>query len=340
MRTYLLVGVIILLLAGLGVWAYVGLPKESALNPARLLPIPGAHSIGSSANATSTPLAPAINPQEKLGTLQLSYKDTLLAPIPDVRKEVAQGLCGLVFGGACSWEGTPISQKPFYINGTLDKEPVLHITYPTPRAVLQYGTNVPFSFSDPGPTGRYRVYLMHRNVIGEIDEVHEAHIVSESGSSSKTLMWDGNEVTQDTGGNVQTVKLPKGHYELTIANVDTGVEGGISSWVQTIDSATDVDSASGTFKPYAANTPLVNSYWDGRGVFMDGKEGEDTIDLTFKRSEVVAYRGVDMPDKNQYQVLVFYRRPDHAVVIITNVEIIKFADQTVRASDLIAELSK
>ena len=276
---------------------------------------------------------------EKKGTLLLLYKGIQLSPI-QTTKPVAEGLCGLVLSFTCVWEGKNIVEKPYYVNGTSETQPLITVSEPYPKTVVQYGPSMLIRFSDPGPAGPHRVYLVHRNLLGEIDAVHEAHIVSESGMNPTTLVWNGNETIVDEHGALQVRKLKKGHYELVVANTDTGVEGGVPSWIHLIDSASDTDKVTGSFiKPYAANTPLVNSYWDGRGVFFDGKENEDTVGLTFKRDEIAVFRGTDMPSENQFNTLVFYRRPDNSVIVTTNVEIFTFADQTLTLAELLAQIA-
>lgn len=326
-----LLGLLALFLLASGGYSY--LTTHSAL-PSALL------STNDTASSTvKTQSAEGTIVLEKKGTLLLLYKGIQLSPI-ETTKSVAEGLCGLVFGFTCVWDGKNISEKPYYVNGTSAMQPLITVSEPYPKTVVQYGPSMLIKFSDPGPAGPHRVYLVHRNLLGEIDAVHEAHIVSETGTNPTTLVWNGNESIVDEHGASQVRKLEKGHYELVVANTDTGVEGGVPSWIHLIDSAADTDKVTGSFiKPYAANTPLVNSYWDGRGVFFDGKENVDTVGLTFKRSEIAVFRGTDMPAENQLNTLVFYRRPDNAVIVTTNVEIFTFADKTLTLAELLAEIA-
>jgi hypothetical protein len=246
-----------------------------------------------------------------------------------------------VFGDTCVWDDRLIAERPYYLYGASAKQPIIAIRSPRPGVSVSYGTILPIIFSDPGPTGRYRVYLSHLDLLGEINEVHEADIVSTSSDGEQTtLSWDGNEILVNESGDEQIVQLRPGHYALTIANIDTGVEGSIPGFVITSDDGhgRSVPTAE-LLKPYAANTPLVRSYWDGRGIFYDGKEDVDTLRITGKRSDVVIYRGIDMPQRGELSVLVLFRRTDNAVIVITNVEKIAFDDRTEDVSDIIRTLT-
>jgi len=299
----------------------------------------GPNLIENTNSSTSSSTNSVVTEKEKQGTLLMSYGKTLLPSI-ETTLPVAQGLCGLVYGNFCAWNGSAIKEKTFYLYGSKDKQPSITVSQPYPKTVVQYGPSVPIRFTDAGPTGPHRVYLIHRNLLGEVNEVHEAHIVSESGTSELTLVWDGNESLLNERGSLVVQKLPKGHYELVVVNTATGVEGGVSSWIHTIDSASDVDKVTGSYiKPYALNTPLVNSYWDGRGIFFDGGGDEDNIGLTFKRSEIAVFRGIDVPEKGQLNTLVFFRRPDNVVIVTANVETFQFADQKLTVAQLLQQIA-
>lgn len=266
------------------------------------------------------------------GTLSLAYRGTELPPISSVTRDAAEQLCSIVYGDYCLWNGAPLTHKT--------PQSRITITSPNPKAVFQYGPTIPITFTDPTPAGEYHVYLVHHNLLDEIDEVHEARIVSVSGDVTKTLVWDGKE--QIVGGwrGIQFEKLPRGHYELVVANATTGAVGNVAPYIQTIDTAANLDKTGlSNIKPYAVGTPLMDYYWDGRGIVFDGNGGQDTIDLTFNRSDIAVFRGVDMPDRNQYQTLVFFRRTDDVVIVTTNVEIFKFGDQTLTIDDLLAQVA-
>lgn len=271
------------------------------------------------------------------GTLIMEYAGTELPNIDGVSHEAALRLCAIALRDTCIWRGVDIADKPLIGNAP----PSISIISPVSGALLSYGDTYNILFIDPRQSGRYRVYLVHRNLLGTIDETHEAYIVAGVGDKTKAFSWKLQELYVDETGGESVRQLAQGTYELSVANIDTGAAGlmpGTMHVGPASYSAADVLSRTAGLKPYAANTPLLDSYWDGRGLFMNGNGGADTLVIKGKRSDVVVYRGVDMPAQNQYETLVFFRKTDNAVIIAVNVESIRFDDQTVRAADLISQL--
>lgn len=268
--------------------------------------------------------------------LYLGYKGLKFPPIATVPQNVARSLCGIVFENSCAWGDMFINYEPFYVFGSVTNQPTLSILSPDGGEVLTMGRNYTISFTNDPVAGRYRVYLIHKNLIGEVNEVHQLHIVNIFENGQENIVTDFNEESLDENDGTHITPVQSGSYELMVVNVDTGVEGRVSGYVHV--RPINYIYPTTTLKPYAVNTPLINSYWDGRGVFMNGGAGEDTLEIVGKRSDVVVYRGVDMPDQNQYDVVVFFRRTDNVVTVMTNVEIVKFDDQTIRTADLISQL--
>ena len=276
---------------------------------------------------------PAPTSPSDAGTLQIAYESTWLPLIPQVTRSAAELICGLVPGTTCLWGGESVEPKQV-------SENTITISYPSSKAQLLYSSSTPIRFVDTEPGASYRVYFAHVNLLEETDQIHEAHIVGESGTSEKTLLWDGNEMTSDPSGNVQVKKLRKGHYQLIVVNTETGARKSVTPYINIIESDADRDGKenSQSLKAYAVGTPLFNSFWDGRGVFFDGKASADTVGLTFKKSEIEVYRGVDRPDLDQRNTLVFFRRPDNVVIVTTNVELFNFEDQSLTIEDLMTEV--
>ncbi len=325
-------GVAVAAIGGAFVWGLMNIPAVSQTPETQKTNPPPVTPFSSESDSVSIPV------KEK-GTFTWSYRNIELRPVTDIPQDVAQGLCGIVYGDTCIWNDGLIGEKPFYVYGTAQSQPLLSVSTPISDTVLTYGTLYTITIHDLGPSGRYRVYLTHRNLLGEVDAVHEANVTNVSGDATKNLTWDLNEVFINEEKKEQVAQLKPGHYELTVANVDSGVEGSVPGIIQTVDNSHGNSVPQGELlKPYASNTPLMHSYWDGRGVFFDGKGGVDTIQLVGKRSDVVFYRGIDMPDKGQYQTLVIFRRIDNVVMVITNVEIIKMDDQTLNTADVIRQL--
>ena len=272
----------------------------------------------------------------RTGDLYLGYKNTKFPPISDLPQGVARALCGLVYGDSCAWAGMFIGQGPFYLFGNASSQTVLDILSPESGQTLTMGKTYTISFTNDWVVGRYRAYLVHKNLIGEVNEVHQLHIVNAFQNGTQNLVIDLNEETLDANGGTHITPVQAGTYELVVADVDTGIEGGVQGTIQI--RAAGYVPFTGTLKPYAANTPLINSYWNGGGVFMNGNAGEDTLQMTGKRSDFAIYKGVDMPNLGQYDAVVFFRRIDNVVIIMVNTEIVKFDDQTIRTTDLIQQL--
>jgi chitodextrinase len=196
----------------------------------------------------ATTTAPIPPPTSVTGALYLVYRGKTVPPVYNVRKEVAQQMCGMLMdwqqnkftdGSSCIWNAQNLS----YAGGFKDNDPrVMKFLKPVggQNEYIPIGGTYAITLSDQtmGTTinpNTYHVYLAKFNtsVSNSIPEVYyEANIKSiERGIDRVYLKWDFT-----VNGTPSVV--PAGSYYLSAYNVETGAWGNVSAYTFLVPSPT------------------------------------------------------------------------------------------------------
>jgi hypothetical protein len=180
----------------------------------------------------------------------------------------------------------------------------------------------------------YRVFILHEDLLGRLNGINEV-ILTEAGSRNgmRIYTWD---LSQVSGFIAQSETLPEGTYSIVAVEVETGFVSEKSDWFR-VKSEDDPDQEDNIAR--AANTPLIDSYWDGRGVFVDG--GPSNEDTVSPRGDVEMYdifRGVDFPEKDELNTVVLVQGGG-VVIVLYNIEFINFDNREFTIEELLTELA-
>ena len=181
---------------------------------------------------------------------------------------------------------------------------------------------------------KYRMFVVHKDLLDRVDGVYEAHITAETvpHGNARVFEWYLQEKHINESGIEEVGDLRKGHYQIAVVDAASGRVSGISK-VFVIGPLEEYKSDTTRF---GVNTPLAHSRWGGKGVFFDGKGGEDIIKLVGDKGMYDIFKGVDFPE---YADTLIFLQGGSVVITTVNVEIVEFDDVTINVRDLIAELS-
>lgn len=268
--------------------------------------------------------------------LTMSYELKVVGTFPQVTKQVARDICSIVVrSGVCAWGSSLVNES-----ATLEQKIAaenFQVSISPEVDPLEFGLQYHIKIFDPNAySPNYRMFVVHKDLLGRINGIYEAHITAETvpQGSSRVFEWYLQETHIDeTGKNIKE-NLPEGHYEIAVVDTTTGR---ISGFSQRFRIGSGPKYSSDTVE-YAANTLLANSYWSGKGVFFDGGGGEDTINLVGTMDMYDIFKGVDFPERGHLQTFVFVQGGS-VVITVVNVENIGFDDITIKSDDLIGLLS-
>lgn len=255
------------------------------------------------------------------------------ATFSNVTKDTAPQLCAIASNDAtCVWSGQ-IVRPTLYLVGSFRAS-----LYPIGNP-LQEGLQHHIEVADTQQDAQYRLFAIHEDLLGRVTGIHELETREEVSTKAgvRVFAWDLKERVTAANGTVSIQDLPEGTYKLKAVNVTNGTVSLPSEQFRTKSPA---KSRSSTGFSYAANTPLVNGYWSGNGVyFFGGASDEDTLTLVGTMAMYDIFRGVDFPARGEINTVVFVQEAGSVVIIANNVEKIKFKDVSLTIDELLQLLA-
>ncbi|MBY0539296.1 hypothetical protein K2P56_02585 [Patescibacteria group bacterium] len=279
--------------------------------------------------------ATAYDPKTDAGTsnerrdLTVSYELKVVAMFPNVTKASARDVCAISAGaGTCAWGGEIVTQS-----SSLEEKVAagaFSVSLSPDEGPLTFGLQYHIEVRDPtAVTPQYRMFVIHKDLLGRINGIHEARITAETSprADAKVFEWYLEEKYITEAGTEAVVRLREGHYQIAVVDVATGRVSGLTKLFRIGSGST---YTSDTTK-YAANTPLARSYWTGKGVFFDGAGGEDTINLVGDMNMYDIFKGVEFPG---YTDTLIFLQGGSVVITVVNVENIGFDDVKLKTAEL------
>lgn len=261
--------------------------------------------------------------------LTVSYELKVVGMFPSVTKASARDICAISVGaGTCAW-GSEIVTQSASLEDKLATG-VFSVSINPNEDPLRFGLQYHIEVRDPkGANPQYRMFAVHKDLLGRINGIYEARITAETvpRADAKVFEWYLEEKHIDEAGKEVYGRLREGHYEIAVVDAATGRISGLTKLFRI---GSGPSQKSDTTK-YGANTPLANSYWDGRGVFFDGAGGEDTVNLVGNMDMYDIFRGTDFLG---YADTLIFLQGGSVVITVVNVENVGFDDIKIKTTDL------
>ena len=249
---------------------------------------------------------------------------------PNVSKNSASHLCAIAsHDSTCKWNGKVVRPIPYSIGS-------LAVSLNPVNDPLQSGMQYIIEVFGVQQGARYKIFAVHKDLLNRVTGIHELETREEVPAKYgvRVFSWYVQQRVTRTDGTVSIEPLPQGTYELQVANITNGTLSLPSARFR-IGIPSRPRSAS---VAYAANTPLINGYWDGRGLYFDGGSGKDTLKLVGTMAMYDIFRGTDFPEKNQKNTVVFVQGGS-AVIVAYNVEKIAFGSKKLTIHKLLDTLA-